>query len=66
LTTRHEAPPAALAADDVDGSGQVDVLDAFALARRNAEHPDSAARIRIEALLARIVSLTPTSKASQS
>jgi hypothetical protein len=66
MTLRHEAaPPAARLADDVDGSGQVDVLDAFALARRNAPHPDPAAQTRIEALLARIVSLSPA-KASQS
>jgi len=65
-TLRHEAPPAVVIADDVDGSGQVDVLDAFALARRNAAHRDPAAQTRIEALLARIVSLTPTAKGSQS
>jgi hypothetical protein len=65
-TLRHEtAPPAARVADDVDGSGQVDVLDAFALARRNTPHPDPATQTRIEALLARIVALTPA-KGSQS
>ena len=65
-TFRHETPPAARLADDVDGSGQIDVLDAFALARRNAPHPDPAAQTRIEALLARIVALSPAAKDSQS
>jgi|KBSMisStaDraftv2_1062788.scaffolds.fasta_scaffold1111482_2 hypothetical protein len=64
-TLRHETPPASEIADDVDGSGQVDVLDAFALARRNAPHPDPATQTRIEALLARIVALSPA-KGSQS
>jgi RNA polymerase sigma-70 factor (ECF subfamily) len=58
-TFRHDTPPAARITDDVDGSGQVDVLDAFALARRDAPHPDSATQTRIEALLARIVALPP-------
>jgi hypothetical protein len=69
-TFRHEAaPPAArvaASADDVDGSGQVDVLDAFALARRNAQRADSAAQTRIEALLARIVSLSSAARDAQS
>ena len=65
-TLRHDAPPAARLADDVDGSGQIDVLDAFTLARRNTEHPDPEAQARIEALLARIVALSPPAKDSQS
>lgn len=65
-TLRYEAPPAAVIADDVDGSGQIDVLDAFALARRSAQHPEPAAQTRIEALLARIVSLSPATKDAQS
>jgi hypothetical protein len=40
-------------ADDVDGSGHVDILDAFALARSQAD------RDRVDALAARIVSLSP-------
>ena len=65
-TLRHDAPSATRLADDVDGSGQVDVLDAFALARRETEHPDPEAQARIEALLARIVALSPPAKDSQS
>lgn len=41
------------APDDVDGSGRVDILDAFALARAQADQK------RIDALAARIVSLGP-------
>lgn len=43
--------------DDIDGSGEVDVLDAFALARLQ-KTDDSITEHRIEALLARIVSLS--------
>jgi hypothetical protein len=39
-------------ADDVDGSGRVDILDAFALARSQADQD------RIDALAARVVSLS--------
>jgi len=39
-------------ADDVDGSGRVDILDAFALARSQAD------RDRVDALAERIVSLS--------
>jgi len=39
------------AADDVDGSGRVDILDAFALARSQADQES------VDALAARIVSL---------
>jgi hypothetical protein len=38
-------------ADDVDGSGRVDILDAFALARSQADQQ------KVDALAARIVSL---------
>jgi hypothetical protein len=38
--------------DDIDGSGRVDILDAFALARSQAD------RERVDALAARIVSLS--------
>jgi anti-sigma-K factor RskA len=44
-------------ADDVDGSGRVDVLDAFALARSRANDPGSVSQSRIDSLVARIVSL---------
>jgi hypothetical protein len=40
-------------ADDVDGSGRVDILDAFALARAQADQES------VDALAARIVSLGP-------
>lgn len=46
--------------DDVDGSGRVDILDAFALARMRAAQGDSAAtQERIDALAERIVALVP-------
>jgi hypothetical protein len=44
-------------ADDVDGSGRVDVLDAFALARSRANDPGSVSQSRIDSLVARIVAL---------
>ena len=44
-------------ADDVDGSGRVDVLDAFALARSREGDPGAVSQNRIDALLASIVSL---------
>lgn len=44
-------------ADDVDGSGQVDILDAFALARARAADPRSVSQRRIDELTDRIVSL---------
>ena len=58
--------PAALVADDVDGSGHVDILDAFALARAHAgagvanpaEQPD------VARLAARVVTLTPPAAAN--
>jgi hypothetical protein len=58
-------PAAPLVADDVDGSGQVDILDAFALARAHAgageaspaEQPD------VARLAARVVALTPRADA---
>jgi hypothetical protein len=47
--------------DDVDGSGSVDVLDVFALARQRAAQGDASGidTARIEALAARIVALDP-------
>jgi hypothetical protein len=49
----------ASAADDVDGSGRVDILDAFALARlRAAGDATAASEERIEMLAERVVSLS--------
>jgi len=47
---------AALVADDIDGSGRVDILDAFALARMRATRAQIS-QAEIDALAARIVSL---------
>ena len=44
-------------ADDVDGSGRVDVLDVFALARSRASDPDAVSQGRIDAVVGRIVAL---------
>ena len=44
-------------ADDVDGSGTVDVLDAFLLARERLDDP-AISQDRIDAVMARIVSLS--------
>lgn len=44
--------------DDIDGSGQVDILDAFALARQQASGR-AISDARIDALTARIVALEP-------
>jgi hypothetical protein len=52
------SPSDARLADDVDGSGQVDVLDAYALARRRAEDPSAVSQERIDRLTRRIVSLS--------
>jgi hypothetical protein len=45
-------------ADDVDASGQVDILDAFALARARADDRNTASQAGIDALASRIVSLS--------
>lgn len=50
-------PPAL--ADDVDGSGRVDILDAFALARTRAADPGRVEQSELDALTARIVALDP-------
>jgi hypothetical protein len=48
---------APLVADDFDGSGRVDILDAFALARSRAADPARISQADIDALATRIVSL---------
>jgi hypothetical protein len=47
-----------LSVDDIDGSGQVDILDAFALARRRTAEPDIVEQTRIDELARRIVALS--------
>ena len=42
---------------DYDGSGSVDVLDAFALTRELADNPQFAASESVESLMQRVVSL---------
>ena len=46
-------------ANDIDGSGVVDILDAFALARMN-QGPPAAAQAEIDALITNIVALNGT------
>ena len=46
-------------ANDIDGSGVVDILDAFALARMN-QSPPAAAQAEIDALITNIVALNGT------
>ena len=46
-------------ANDIDGSGVVDILDAFALARMN-QGPKVAAQTEIDALITNIVALNRT------
>jgi hypothetical protein len=51
-------------ADDVDGSGRVDILDAFALARLRAAQGDAAvSQERIDMLAERVVALAPLERA---
>ena len=50
-------PEAQQIADDVDGSGSVDILDAFALARAQREDPNRISQDSIDALMDSIVSL---------
>jgi hypothetical protein len=47
-------------ANDVDGSGSVDVLDAFALARARAADANAASQARIDELMAEVVALSPS------
>ena len=46
--------------NDIDGSGAVDILDAFALARMANANPTGTAQARVDALAARIVALDGT------
>lgn len=55
----HAAVEESRMADDVDGSGRVDVLDVFALARARADGADAVSQNRIDRLADRIVSLDP-------
>lgn len=48
------------AANDIDGSGQVDVLDVFALAKARADDADAVSQARIDALAEQIVALDTT------
>jgi hypothetical protein len=52
------APRAQVVADDIDASGRVDILDAFALARAREADPDAATQARIDMLASRVVSLS--------
>lgn len=56
----NERPEAIRLADDVDGSGQVDILDAFALARAREADPGAVNQARIDELVRRIVTLGPS------
>lgn len=51
-------PEPNLLADDVDGSGRVDILDAFALARARTGDPAAVSQARLDELTSQIVSLT--------
>lgn len=51
------APELNLQADDVDGSGRVDILDAFALARARSGDPGLVSEARLDELTSQIVSL---------
>jgi len=64
LVVRSFGPePAVLARDDVDGSGRVDILDAFALARAARDDASGATAARIEELGYRVVALdTPRTR----
>jgi hypothetical protein len=53
----REFVPERAPADDIDGSGRVDILDAFALARRQAEPGATIDQAEIDALATRIVRL---------
>ena len=56
-TVMEPEPPA----NDIDGSGVVDILDAFALARRN-QRSQVAAQAEIDALIMDIVALDGTAR----
>jgi hypothetical protein len=52
-------PPGVRLADDVDGSGRIDILDAFVLARARAEDPAAVSQDRIDRITRGIVALAP-------
>ena len=56
LVRMQTTPGSGPLANDIDGSGVVDILDAFALARIN-QGPPAAAQPEIDALMASIVAL---------
>jgi len=57
VVTRSLGPESVALADDVDGSGRVDILDAFALARAARDDASGVAAARIEELGYRVVAL---------
>ncbi|HJR70714.1 MAG TPA: hypothetical protein VKA43_11780 [Gammaproteobacteria bacterium] len=57
LVVRSFGPEPVALADDVDGSGRVDILDAFALARAARDDASGVAAARIEELGYRVVAL---------
>jgi hypothetical protein len=62
LVVHSFGPEPVALADDVDGSGRVDILDAFALARAARDDASGVAATRIEELAYRVVALdTPRS-----
>ena len=59
LVRMQTTPGSGPLANDIDGSGIVDILDAFALARMN-QGPPAAAQPEIDALITNIVALKGT------
>ena len=59
LVRMQTTPGPAPLANDIDGSGVVDILDAFALARMNQD-PPAASQAEIDALITNIVALKGT------
>ena len=64
LLVRPMMGPAPVVEGDIDQSGQIDVLDVLALARRRAGGEGSITQARIDALASRIVSLSAGSEES--
>ena len=59
LVRMQTTPGSAPLANDIDGSGVVDILDAFALTRMN-QGPPAASQAEIDALITNIVALNVT------